>query len=156
MIEKITSGGQTGVDRAALDAGLKLHIPIGGACPRGRLAEDGPIDSKYPLLETATSAYEERTYRNVTDTDGTLILHFGKISGGTALTRKFALAQKKPLLVVDLGERPAPDAVLKWIAQHGIANLNVAGPRESNHPGIYRMAYEFLLRIFEQGGHRIT
>lgn len=146
MLGKITSGGQTGVDRAALDVGLKLHIPIGGACPKGRLAEDGPIDGKYPLQEMPTAAYDDRTRQNVVTTDGTLILHRGPLSGGSALTKKLAIAHKKPLLLIDLAKNASPEEARNWIEQNAIANLNIAGPRESHHPGIYRLAFDFLLK----------
>lgn len=147
MLGKITSGGQTGVDRAALDVGLKLNIPIGGACPKGRLAEDGPIDGKYPLQEMPTAAYGDRTRQNVATTDGTLILHYGPLSGGTALTKKVAIARKKPLLLIDLAKTVSPEEARRWIEQNAISNLNVAGPRESHQPGIYRLAFDFLLRV---------
>src|SRR4030042_3461464 len=95
-IERIISGGQTGVDRAALDVAFELDIPCGGWCPKGRKAEEGPIDTRYPLQETVSVRYPIRTERNVRESDGTLILTWGKPSGGTALTIKFAQKNKKP------------------------------------------------------------
>jgi hypothetical protein len=148
MLEKIVSGGQTGVDRAALDAALAAGIAAGGWCPRGRLAEDGAIAETYPLTETPSAQYRERTQWNVRDSDGTLILVRGNLSGGTALTVEFAQAQGRPRRVVRL-DRPGmlaeePAATLAWIAEHGIATLNVAGPRESQRPGIYDEARAFM------------
>jgi len=145
-IRKIISGGQTGVDRAALDAGLQLGIPIGGACPKGRKAEDGIIDPKYPLQETSTSDYPERTRKNVQDADGTLILFYDHLSGGSALTKQLAEEQNKPVLALDLQQNPSLGTVTDWINKHKIKTLNVAGPRESTHPGIYQTAYYFLLK----------
>jgi hypothetical protein len=148
MLEKIVSGGQTGVDRAALDVALAAGVVVGGWCPRGRKAEDGVIPETYPLHETPSAHYRERTERNVRDSDGTLILVRGNVSGGTALTVQFALAQGRPHRVVRL-DRPGamaeePGATLDWIAANGIATLNVAGPRESQRPGITEAARAFM------------
>jgi hypothetical protein len=145
--QKIISGGQTGVDRAALDAAIALTIPCGGYCPRGRRAEDGPIPVHYPLTETASADYPERTARNVREADGTLILTRGAPSTGTALTRELAQRHGKPCLVIDLDTPGEPRAVGIWLARHGIRTLNVAGPRESSNPGIYRQASDFLRRV---------
>lgn len=144
MIKKVISGGQTGVDRAALDAALESGIPAGGACPKGRLAEDGPIDSKYLMEELSSSAYIVRTRKNVADSEGTLILHLDTLSGGTAATKKFAEELGKPYFVLDLNKEPQAQAVLEWIEKENIEILNVAGPRESSRPGIYRKAFFFL------------
>jgi len=149
MLSKIVSGGQTGVDRAALDVALELGLPCGGWCPRGRRAEDGPIDPRYPLQETRSAAYPVRTRWNVRDADGTLILMRGRPDRGTALTRELAEAMNKPLLVVDLAEENSPDAVRQWIERSGIAVLNVAGPRESSQPGICAEARELLRQVFD-------
>src|ERR1700746_3926565 len=102
LISKIVSGGQTGVDRAALDVALDLGIACGGWCPKGRLAEDGPIPERYPLEETTLPFYPQRTERNVRDSDGTLVLTVGPPKGGTALTLVLARRQKKPFRVVNL------------------------------------------------------
>lgn len=91
---KIISGGQTGVDRAALDAALQLGIPCGGWCPKGRKAKDGPIPDRYPLKETESGSYPVRTEMNVRDSDGTLILTWGRPTGGTALTVRLARRHK--------------------------------------------------------------
>lgn len=143
---RIVSGGQSGVDRAALDAAIALDIPCGGWCPRGRLAEDGPLPTRYPLVETPASRYPQRTEWNVRDSDATLILTRGKPSGGTALTAAMARRLDKPLHIVDL-ERPEHH-VREWLQSARPETLNVAGPRESQQPGIYRQAYAFLLRLF--------
>ena len=90
MLRKIISGGQTGVDRAVLDASIELGIDHGGWIPKGRLTEDGPFPDKYNLKEMPTSSYPKRTERNVIDSDGTLIISHGNLSGGSLLTRKLA------------------------------------------------------------------
>src|SRR3990172_4511968 len=106
--ERIVAGGQTGVDRAALDAALGLGLPCGGWCPRGRKAEDGPIDPRYPMEETPSDDYAERTEWNVRDADGTLVLTRGEPSGGTAFTIATARRGRSPLLVLDLDRNPHP------------------------------------------------
>lgn len=148
MIERIVSGGQTGVDRAALDAAMGAGIECGGWCPQGRRAEDGTVPSHYPLSETESADYRMRTRLNVVDADGTLILLTGALSGGTALTRQLALAAGKPLLIIDL-DSPAPlSEVCSWVRGHHVRTLNIAGPRESQRPGIGRRAGKFLSTLF--------
>lgn len=144
VVRCVVSGGQTGVDRAALDVAIRLGIPCGGWCPKGRLAEDGRIPLSYPLKETPTADYAERTLWNVRDSDGTLILTWGEPSGGTALTRAFALKEGKVFLVVDLRDAPRVADVRKWLHSHGTRVLNVAGPRSSTIPGIHDLARDFL------------
>jgi predicted Rossmann fold nucleotide-binding protein DprA/Smf involved in DNA uptake len=150
----IISGGQTGVDRAALDVALELGIECGGWCPKGRLAEDGVIPKHYPLRETKSAAYPERTRKNVVDSDGTLIVTRGEPKGGTALTIQLAQEMRKPSLVIDL-LAPAPTAdVRRWLHDEMIALLNVAGPRESEQPGIHAEAMHFLWSLFDGLGIR--
>ena len=144
---EIVSGGQTGVDRAALDTALALGLPCGGWCPRGRRAEDGPLPAHYPLRETPSPSYRERTGWNVRDSDGTLILHRGRLRGGAALTVRLARQQGRPALAVDLTAAPRVQPVWEWIARERIRKLNVAGPRESEHPGIHDQAAEFLREV---------
>jgi putative molybdenum carrier protein len=145
---RVVSGGQTGVDRAALDAARAAGLPCGGWCPRGRLAEDGPIDTAYPLVETPSADYAQRTEWNVRDSDGTLVVARGRPTGGTALTMNLARRYGKPLLVVDLSRNPSPEQVSRWVQARAIATLNVAGPRESQRPGIGGEARAFLERFF--------
>ena len=144
MVQRIISGGQTGVDRAALDVALELGIACGGWCPRGRRSEDGAIPDGYPLTETPTDEYPERTEWNVRDADGTLILCRGRPDRGTALTARLARRLKKPLFEVDLDAPVPAEAVRPWLDAQGIATLNVAGPRESSQPGIGEQARAFL------------
>lgn len=142
---KIVSGGQAGVDRAALDWAIERGFPHGGWCPQGRTAEDGVIDSRYALEETESAGYRQRTRQNVVDSDGTLILNVGELSEGSLTTLRFAERFGKPCLVVQL-ETGAEGTrqTLEWLRAHRIAVLNVAGPRESKRPGIYRQALAFL------------
>ncbi len=119
FIKKIISGGQTGVDRAALDVALKLGIPHGGYIPKGRIAEDGPLPKKYHLQEMPTDSYEARTEKNVQDSDGTLIIVRGKLTGGADYTRHMALRHKKQLLGIELnliGHFDAASLATSWIA----------------------------------------
>ena len=147
VVRRLVSGGQTGVDRAALDAAMALGIPCGGWCPRGRRAEGGPIPLRYPLEETATSSYPQRTARNVRDSDGTLVLTRGVPRGGTALTVRLALRAGKPFRVLDLDDDPLPSGVAEWIRRAAVRTLNVAGPRESEAPGIHDQALAFLREL---------
>ena len=144
MIERIVSGGQTGVDRAALDAALAAGFPCGGWCPRGRRAEDGVIDARYPLIETPGESTLERTRANVGVSDATLIVCLGPAAGGTRDTVDCAAAARKPALVIDLADDEAAPAlcarIIGWLDANRVRVLNVAGPRESEHPGIHQMA----------------
>ncbi len=145
--KRIISGGQTGVDRAALDIALERHIPCGGWCPKGRRAEDGVIPARYPLRETESSDYRIRTRRNVLDADATLILTRGTPTGGTALTYRCARHANKPCLVIDMKKGTDPAAIRAWLNGHRIGTLNVAGPRESHQPRIYRQALNLLRKV---------
>jgi hypothetical protein len=147
MFTKIVSGGQTGVDRAALDVALELAVPCGGWCPRGRPAEDGPLDPRYPLTETPWWGYSQRTEWNVRDSGGTLVLIGGQADRGTQLTIELANRLGRPSLVLDLAEQASPAAVQEWAERHQVRVLNVAGPRESASPGIYLQAARFLRRV---------
>jgi len=157
MIERIVSGGQTGADRAALDAALELGVACGGWCPKGRRAEDGRLASRYPLRETTSASYPQRTGWNVRDSDGTLILARGELRGGSALTAALARRGAKPCLVVDLardeGVRAVSEAVA-WLRTNAVRVLNVAGPRESESPGIHVQAIAFVRELvrLDRGG----
>jgi len=137
LIQSLVSGGQTGVDRAALHVALELEIPCGGWCPRGRRAEDGRIPAKFPLKESTSRNYAVRTRLNVEESDGTLILSRGKLTGG-------ARQSQKPCLVIDLMAEFDAQPVEEWIAENRIRTLNVAGPRESQQVGIFDQACEYL------------
>jgi hypothetical protein len=155
---KIPCGGQTGVDRAALDAALELGLDYGGSVPKGRRAEDGPIDGKYgKLTELGSLSYRIRTQRNVTDSDATLIITRGRLSGGTALTARLASTQRKPRLVVDvekMDEAQALGEAAAWLSRVHPEALNIAGPRESETPGIYGTAYRFLCLLLRKERRR--
>ena len=149
---KIVSGGQTGVDRAALDVALAQGLPVGGWCPRGRRADDGRIPDRYPLTETPEADYDTRTRRNVEDSDGTLILNQGPLDGGTALTVDDARRVGQPCRVVALETGIEPAAFRAWLDAQRIAVPNVAGPRESQRPGVYAAAYRRLEALWRQAG----
>jgi hypothetical protein len=148
MIAKVVSGGQTGVDRAALDFALENGLPCGGWCPATREAEDGTIPTRYPLMETLTGDHAQRTEWNVRDSDATLIITRGPPTGGTALTIQFAKRRGKPYLVLDLNDRVDPTDFREWCRRTNINILNVAGPRESKAPEIYKQAKALLHELF--------
>jgi len=160
---QIISGGQTGADRAALDAAIRLGIPHGGWLPRGRKAEDGPLPASYRLQETETDSYRERTEKNILASGGTLILSFGPLTGGSALTESLALRHDRPCLTIDLQEVPQAEAVIaveNWLQRYDVRTLNVAGPRASNDPRIYDAVLALLLAVnwqkLEQRGRRTS
>jgi predicted Rossmann fold nucleotide-binding protein DprA/Smf involved in DNA uptake len=136
---KIISGGQTGVDRAALDFAIDHGAEHGGWCPLGRLAEDGRIDSRYHLRETDSAEYDVRTRQNVIDSEATLIFVRERgLKGGTALTHDAAVELDRPVLVVyeDDGVGRSARRGVAFVNQHAVKILNVAGPRESEAPGL--------------------
>jgi hypothetical protein len=155
---RLVSGGQTGVDQAALDAAIELGIPHGGWCPAGRKAENGQIPSRFQLMETTSSHYPIRTEKNVVDSDATLILFRRKLTGGTLLTADLARRDGRPLMAIDLLELATDSEsnsnsaesrkmaeFFRWLEANGVRVLNVAGPRESSCPGIGQCAKAFLL-----------
>jgi hypothetical protein len=144
---KIVSGGQTGVDRAALDVAIELALEHGGWCPRGRKAEDGPIPQHYRVTETESAKYAVRTERNVLESDATLVLCRGPLVGGTRFTWVLAQRHGRPCRVVDLAAQPDPAVTARWLDGLSGTVLNVAGPRESQAPGIGREAADFLRRV---------
>ncbi|MCU0733946.1 MAG: putative molybdenum carrier protein [Methylotetracoccus sp.] len=149
----IISGGQTGVDRGALDAALAAGVTCRGWCPAGRLAEDGPLPDRYPLTELAHGGYPERTLKNIQDSDGTVILHFGRLEGGTLLTASHCAESGKPHRLIDLSATPpglAVDAILRFIAESRVTALNVAGPRASEEPRAYDTARQVIGRMLQR------
>jgi putative molybdenum carrier protein len=152
VVARVVTGGQSGVDRAATDVAIALGVPYGGWVPKGGWAEDRPIP---PGLLTTYGGFvasesddpDERTARNVQAADATLVLLREPVtSPGTARTRRCAEALGIPLAVVDLAA-PDRDAQLASFCarlKKG-CSLNVAGPRESEDPGIYAAATSFLL-----------
>jgi len=127
---------------------MAAGLAVGGWCPRGRWAEDGPIDARYPLTQTPLRRVCQRTLWNIRDSDATLVLVCGRPRGGTALTVR-GLALRRPRLVVDPTDRRAPALVRRWLRRHGVRTLNVGGPRASEDPQIYAAARSLLSRLFQ-------
>lgn len=144
---KIVSGAQTGVDRAALDAALESGVEAGGWCPENRMAEDGVIPDRYPVKVLPGAGYPERTKQNVLDSDGTMIIYFGRPTGGTQQTILRCSEAGKPCLLIDgeglSAERAAAEA-REFVDRYRISVLNAAGPRASSEP----RAYPYAKRVF--------
>jgi hypothetical protein len=159
MLRKIVSGGQTGVDRGALDASLEAGLNCGGWCPRGRKAEDGAIPARYPVVEMQSRAYRDRTKQNVADADGTLIVFFGSLSGGTLETLRIAEALGKPVLTLDCSAKSLADAAVEaaaFVRLNAIETLNVAGPRESTQPGAAEHARQLVGAIIDMATKNVS
>lgn len=149
-LEKIVSGGQTGADRGALQAALNTKTDHGGWCPKGRRSENGPIPDCFHLKETETSSYPSRTWKNVRDSDGTLILTQGVAERGSKLTIEFCKKQEKPWLHVRLEKWTASQKVRmikSWIRRNSIHVCNVAGNRESKTPGIEKETEQLITQV---------
>jgi hypothetical protein len=153
----IVSGGQTGVDRGALDAALAAGGPCGGWCPAGRRAEDGAIPARYPLTEMPSADYLARTRKNVDDSDATLVITYGAPSGGTRRTVEFCQRLKKPYLIVDAAAISIDEAIgkaLEFVQGRGMHRLNVAGPRASGEPRGYDAAFQVVAGLLARHGGR--
>jgi len=143
---RIISGGQTGVDRAALDFALENKIDCFGWCPKGRKAEDGVIPLSYPLKETGTSGYEKRTLKNIEESQGLLVFLDGEQDKGTILAIDHAEKQNKPIYIIHLSMNVEDQetGILELLEDHQVTTVNIVGPRESNSPGIYQKTKSFL------------
>jgi hypothetical protein len=140
---KIISGGQTGVDRAALDVALEHRIECGGWCPAGRLDEFGKIPDPYPVQELRDGGFTERTLQNVKDSDGTIVIYPGELYGGTEQTVRFCVELKRPHQLIDASRVAAQDAaklIADFVRKNKIGVLNLAGPRQSEWPEGYDYA----------------
>jgi hypothetical protein len=150
-LKKIVSGGQTGVDRAALDAALAANFSCGGWAPGDRMAEDGIIPDRYPLIALPNGSYRQRTRLNVSDSDGTAIFYNELLKDGTRLTRNLCALLKRPYILINAREIPDPilaaEAVLRFIEDNNIETLNVAGPRASGWGDGYRFAADVVSTV---------
>jgi hypothetical protein len=149
---KIVSGGQTGVDRGALEAARAAGHETGGWCPAGRRSEAGPIPPSFGLQETGSNDYATRTRWNVRDSDGTLLIGFGPLNGGSALTAEACREQARPLLILAADRQGVEEAqplndTLDFLTRHRVRILNVAGPRESEAPGARAWTRRFVARL---------
>ncbi len=150
-VNKIISGGQTGADQAALDGAICLGIDYGGWLPPCRMTERGPLSENYVMQVLEGGGYPERTRKNVEDSHGTLIISHGKLTGGSALTARYAARKRKPWLHINLDLYPAQYQVPQirtWLLENEVIVLNVAGPRESSDPKIYKDTLVLLKSIF--------
>jgi hypothetical protein len=153
QIQKIVSGGQTGADIAALNFAIEHGNVHGGWCPKGRKAEDGLIAACYLLTETPTSRYLQRTEWNVRDSDGTVIFSLStELSAGSAKTLALAHKLRKPVIHIarDEGGALPEERLVRFISDHRIKVLNVAGPRASKEPGIGEFVKDVLSKVWSK------
>jgi hypothetical protein len=144
---KIISGGQTGVDRAALDVALKHGIDCGGWVPAGRLDEFGRIPNRYPVRELGDGGFSERTLQNVKDSDATVIIYCDELRGGTEETVQFCIEQKRPHLLIDaakISPERAAELIAEFVRERKISTLNVAGSRQGEWTDGYDYAFRAL------------
>jgi hypothetical protein len=154
---KIVSGGQTGVDRAALDVALKHEMECGGWCPDGRLDEFGRIPDRYPVQELHAGGFTERTLQNVKDSDGTVVIYAEKLVGGTEQTVRFCIELTRPYQLIDASTTPAEDAgksIADSVRKHNVEVLNVAGPRQSEWADGYDYTFRALESFLRLCSHR--
>ena len=144
---KIISGGQTGIDRAALDVALERGIEAAGWCPAGRLDEFGKIPDRYPVKELQGGGFTERTLQNVKDSDGTVVIYPGELRGGTEQTVRFCVELKRPHRLIDASKLSVENAaklIADFVRENKIGILNIAGPRQSEWPEGYDYASRVL------------
>ena len=154
MIKKIISGGQTGADRAGLDAAMEMGIPHGGWIPKGKKTEKGVLPKKYKLLEMNSTSYPKRTEKNVIDSDGTVIFTHGKLTGGSKLTKTVADKHDRPCLHINLNATinfKVPAEINSWIMKNNIEILNVAGSRESKDTDIHKKVLKIIQDVYLLG-----
>ena len=153
MINKIVSGAQTGADRAGLDVAIRHGFPHGGWCPKGRKAEDGRIGGQYQLVETPSGDYLQRTEWNARDSDGTVVFTLAReVTGGSLRTIEFAKKHKRPWIHISRAGDYIPSVTLQgFVKDHDIGILNLAGPRESKEPGIWKWVYQVVEDAFFWG-----
>lgn len=154
MLSHVWSGGQTGIDSGALFAAKKFGLGTGGWAPKYFKTENGPkpeLGRLFGLQEHFSASYSDRTESNVAQTDGTLLIIQNTKSAGTQCTIRAARAKSKPyhcILDPFNCSRASIEKAAKWIQDHQITTLNVAGHRESHYPGIQRRGEEILTEIF--------
>lgn len=168
-IVKIISGGQTGVDRAALDAAIKHRVDCGGWCPAGRLDEFGRIPDRYPVKElergdkerrspdrlgrrgdcsqAERGSFADRTLANVKDSDGTAVIYLDELRGGTEFTVECCVKRERHhqlIVAAKVSPENAAQLIVDFVREHKIDILNVAGPRQSEWPGGYDYAFRVM------------
>lgn len=157
MIERIISGYQTGADQGALAAAQDSGVLIGGHAPYGGVDENGAIPARFdgcyetmPQGDDRVSIWDARTVKNLADCDGVMVFVPKlplPVTDGTKLTIDRAVELGKPCLVIDLSTPVDADAVVKWVGEHEVKTLNIAGPRESSSPGMYEAVYAIVSNL---------
>ena len=154
-IKKIISGGQTGIDRGTLSACLDHNFLCGGYCPQGRLAEDGIIPDRYPLIELPNQNYLSRTIKNIQASDGTVIIYFDYVEGGTEKTLLHCIQESKPYKLIDathICSDVSSKLIIEFCDRHQVNILNIAGPRASKCPLSFDYSYQSIAKVIKTIG----
>lgn len=154
MIRKIVSCGQTGVELAALDIAIKLGIPYGGYTSRGKRNEAGPLPDIYDLKETLSLGFDEALEKNVTGSDGTLLISRGVKTAITQKAVQAALKHQRQFLHIDLKQYALFEAASlanAWMSQHQVGIVFVTGPSASEDEHIYHHTQKALETAFYLG-----
>ncbi len=151
MINKIISAGLAEVEQAALDVAIKVDIPHSGWIPNGHKDEDRSLLEKYKLKEIPASSDFEHTEKNILDSEGTLVISRGKLSGEASLLQNMTDKRNRPFLHIDLDSASdffVSQTISAWITENRIKILHVAGPGVSKDSELYSATSKIFETVF--------